>query len=68
MTGEQTYEHNGWPKFVACLIAAVGIALAGEALNRGRAAGDTHTFFFLDMQAWAPICVLFGIFFSLGSC
>jgi hypothetical protein len=66
MIGEQTYEHNGWPKFVACLVGAIGIAVAGGLLNQGRAPGDTHTFFFVDMRVWALISVALGIYLSIG--
>ena len=68
MTGEQTYEHSGWPKFVAGLIGGAGIAIAGALLNENRTAANTHTFFFLDVRAWALVSVVAGIFLSMGSC
>jgi hypothetical protein len=64
--GNGTYEHNGWPKFVAGLFAALGIGWAGVKLNEQRAAGDTHTFFFLNMEVWAFIALGFGIFLAAG--
>jgi hypothetical protein len=67
MIGEQTYEHHGWPKFVACLVGAIGIAIAGGLLNQDRAPGNTHTFFFVDMRVWALVSVAAGIFLAMGS-
>jgi len=64
--GNGTYEHNGWPKFVAGLVAALAIGWAGVKLNGQRTAGDTHTFFFLSMEVWAFIALGFGVFLAAG--
>jgi hypothetical protein len=59
--GENTYEQHAWPKLLAFVAAAIAILLAGDKLNRNRPSGNTHTFFFLDMEVWALISVVIGI-------
>jgi hypothetical protein len=66
LVGGVTYEHNGWPKFVAGLVAALVIGWAGGKLNAHRASGGTHTFFFLNMEVWAWISLFFGIILAAG--
>ena len=61
MVGEGYYEHHGWPKFLAGLVAAVAIGWAGAKLNASRPQGNKHAFFFLNMEIWALISFVAGI-------
>lgn len=71
---ESYYAENAWPKFAAMLLAAIVVWFLGRYLNSGtgRVVVDqetqeqlilkrTHTFFWLRMEYWAPILILFGL-------
>jgi hypothetical protein len=65
IVGEQAYEHSGWPKFLAFLLASIAIGVVGDKLNRNRSAGQNHAFFFVDIEVWAWISVALGIALSM---
>lgn len=70
------YQNNGWPKIVASVVGGSLVSLLGFYLNRkidsrelvdpktGErmlfTTGGGHTFFFIPMQYWGPIIVVFG--------
>jgi hypothetical protein len=71
------YQNNGWPKIMASVVGGALISLVGFYLNRTKddrelvdprtgermvfTTGGGHTFFFVPMQFWGPIIVIFGI-------
>jgi len=71
------YQNNGWPKIVASVVGGALVSLLGFYLNKKKnerelvdpktgeqmllTTGGGHTFFFIPMQYWGPIIVVFGI-------
>lgn len=64
LVGERYYEAHGWPKLLAGLLAAVATGILGARLNKDRSGSNTHTFFFLNMEIWALISVVIGIWLA----
>ena len=67
------YTEHGWPKFLACLIAAGLLGILGSALSKGRTLIDqtngkeviirrSHSFFFIPVLYWSPIIAVVGLF------
>jgi hypothetical protein len=66
------YTEHGWPKFLACLVAAGLVGVAGFWLSQGRTYIDqntgqeviirrSHSFFLIPVLYWAPIIAVFGL-------
>ena len=71
------YQNNGWPKIVASVVGGALVSLLGFYLNKKKnerelvdpktgermllTTGGGHTFFFIPMQYWGPIIVVFVI-------
>ncbi len=68
----QYYTQHGWPKLLACLMAAGLVGVVGLWLSRGRVYIDktagqqvtirrSHSFFFIPVVYWAPIIAVGGL-------
>jgi hypothetical protein len=58
LVGHQTYESHAWPKVLAGIVTAIAIGWTGATLNQNRPAGNKHTFFFMNMEAWAVVSLV----------
>lgn len=59
MVGKGYYEDHAWPKIMTGLIAAAPIWFLGKKWNES---GErTHDLFFIPMQYWAPLALIFSI-------
>jgi hypothetical protein len=78
MKDDQFYQQHGWPKLLACLVAALIVWPVGRVLNRkgmrelldtetgerfAVQTGGGHTLFFIPMEYWAVIFVGLGVVF-----
>ncbi|MCI0459403.1 MAG: hypothetical protein L0Z62_20830 [Gemmataceae bacterium] len=79
MQDDQYYQTNGWPKLVGLFLVAALLWPVGRTLNRQRQerelvdpatgervvlhSGGGHTFFFIPVEYWAPICLVLGVIF-----
>jgi len=66
------YTQHGWPKVLACLMAAGLVGVVGLWLSAGRVLIDkttgqevtirrSHSFFFIPVLYWAPIIAVVGL-------
>ena len=68
------YQTHGWPKLVACIVAAVMVFPIGLWLNHRGARRlidpetneevvlkNDHSLFFIPMQYWGPIFLVLGV-------
>ena len=74
---DRYYQHHGWPKFAGLMIAAIVVLAVGRAMNRREAKTlvekDTgreivqrpeHTFFFVNVEHWGYLLILFALVFA----
>jgi hypothetical protein len=65
------YTEHGWPKLLACLMAAGLVGVVGLWLSQGRTYVDktgqkvtirrSHSFFFIPVLYWAPLIAVLGL-------
>ncbi len=71
---DQYAKSHVWPQLVGWLAAGAMLWFLGRYLNRGRARRmidaqtgelvvlrNNHSFFFIPMEYWALVCVIFGV-------